>query len=219
MGSKEGRLTPEDAQPGDRADSLRSPLIPKNVRPSRVHLRGGVMDRSAHDAVETSWRAFIHVRALCPSARDSFIGATSYQSPSWYRNRGARYTVSLPAPFTDDDLTRLQEGTSFVNRSFIITLAAILEAYEIVPYRVEPDRSLDGGDHVQLVKWLRNRYAHGEYEYDATNEKHVETRQLLENVLPDIADATEGFPASIDSVLEPLKDGVLQYIDAFERLA
>jgi len=177
------------------------------------------MDGSAREAIETSWNAFIHVRALCPAARQSFIGETGYQSPPWYRQRGASYTVSLPAPINPEHLNRLREGASFVNRSFIITMAAILEAYDIVPYRVDPNRTLDGGDHVQIIKWLRNRYAHGEYEYDETNDYHVQTRKLLEAVLPGVAAETDGFPASIDSVLEPLKDGVLRYIDAVQRLA
>ncbi|MBN1460112.1 MAG: hypothetical protein JXA57_11270 [Armatimonadetes bacterium] len=175
------------------------------------------MDSSAREAIETSWNAFIHVRALCPAARQSFAGKTSYQSPPWYRMRGASYTVTVPSEIDQEHLDRLREGASFVNRSFVITMAAILEEYGVVPYRVDPDRSLEGGDHVQIVKWLRNRYAHGEYEYDENNGYHVQTRELLEATLHCMSANSDGFRASIDSVLEPLKDGVLRYIDAVPR--
>lgn len=177
------------------------------------------MAEDAHAAVETAWQAFIHVRALCPSAHESAIGSTGWVSPGWYQARGAVYVVSLPGPMTSDEFDTLQRMTAFVNRSFVITLAAILEAYGIVPYRADPDRSLDGGDEAQLVKWLRNRFAHGQYDYDQADSQHVETRQLLEHLLPEVANRADGFPAAIDSVLEPLKEGVQRYIAAHQRLA
>ena len=173
------------------------------------------MNREAYEAIKDAWQACVKVRALCPSAREDAIGRTVYQSSGWYRERGVNYFVKPDGPLTKEGLASLQQMTAFVNRSFIIVVAAILEAHDVVPYNTTPDRSRDGGDHVQLVKWLRNRFAHGEYEYDPNNKKHVETRQLLEILLPDTATPTlQGFPAAIDKILEPLKDAVLRYIAA-----
>jgi len=93
-------------------------------------------------------------------------------------------------------------------------MAAILEAHRVVPYKDNPDRTKPGGDHVQLAKWLRNRFAHGEWVYDASKQKHVDTHKLLEKLFPKAAVSGPGFILSIDTILEPLKDGVLTYIRA-----
>jgi hypothetical protein len=171
------------------------------------------MNRKAYDEIERAWQACVKVRALCPSASEDAIGSIVYQSPGWYRARGVNYFVRSDEPLTADGLVSLREMTAFVNRSFIIVMAAILEAHDVVPYRTAPDRSREGGHHVQLVKWLRNRFAHGEFEYDPDNELHLETRELMEELLPAVNHPErQGFPAAIDSVLEPLKDGVLHYI-------
>jgi len=91
-------------------------------------------------------------------------------------------------------------------------MATILEVYEVVPYGKKPDRSKQGGDHAELTKWLRNRFAHGDWDYDKNNGKHRETRELMEELFPEVCKSEPGFPTPIDSILEPLKDGVLSYI-------
>ena len=170
------------------------------------------MNKDAYDTIEKAWQSTIKVRALCPTASKSAVGLTEYSSPDWYQVHGAVYFVKPTHPLTERDIAELSEMASFVNRSFIIAMSAILESYDIVSYKSEPDLSVNGGEYVQLVKWLRNRFAHGEYEYDRNKLKHVETRKLLEKLLPKGASKGEGFVTSIDTVLEQLKDGVLTYI-------
>jgi hypothetical protein len=172
------------------------------------------MNKAAFDAIEKIWALTIKARALCPFTDASAIGLEGYISPPWYQARGAVYFVNLAKQLTSGDVQELNQIGSFVNRSFIISMAAVLEEHGVVPYGTSPDRSKKGGDHVQLTKWLRNRFAHGEWEYDAGNQKHVETRRLLETLFPIGAAGGSGFVLSIDSILEPLKDGVLQYISA-----
>ena len=170
------------------------------------------MNTEAYKAIEDAWQACVKARALCPSAREEAIGSILYESPPWYKNRGANYFVKSDSPLTQEGLASLRQMTAFINRSFVIVMAAILEAHDIVPYRSDPDRSRDGGDHVQLVKWLRNCFAHGDFDYDPNNSRHVETRELMETLLSVDDPELQGFPAAINIVLEPLKDGVLRYV-------
>jgi len=172
------------------------------------------MNKAAYDAVETLWALAVKARALCPHADDSAIGLSGYVSPPWYRERGATYFVNLAQPLTGGDVRELVQIGAFVNRSFVISMAAVLEEYGVVPYMANPDRTKEGGRHVQLTKWLRNRFAHGDWEYDAANPKHAETRQLLEALFPEGSAKGSGFVTSIHDILEPLKDGVLAYIRA-----
>lgn len=172
------------------------------------------MNEAAYAAVEQAWALTVKARALCPYADQSAIGLAGYRSPPWYCERGAVYFVNLAQPLTAGDVQELIEIGGFVNRSFVIYMAAILEEHGVVPYRANPNRSIEGGDHAQLTKWLRNRFAHGEWDYDARDSRHVETRQLLEALFPEGSAKWSGFVTSIDDILEPLKDGVLAYIRA-----
>jgi hypothetical protein len=170
------------------------------------------MNEAAYLAIEEAWKLTVKARALCPYTGDSAIGMTGYISPEWYRARGATYFVNLTQPLTATDAEELRQIGSFGNRSFVISMAAILEEYGMVPYGDNPDRSKEGGDHAQLTKWLRHRFAHGQWQYNTNNPKHKETRALLEKLFPEAASGESGFVTSIDGVLEPLKEGVLTYI-------
>ena len=171
------------------------------------------VNKAAYDAVGQIWALTVKARALCPyTTTSAAVGATGYISPGWYRARGAVYFVNLAEPLKHDDVEELNEIASFVNRSFVISMAAVLEAYGVVPYKHKVDLPKDGAKHVQLTRWLRNRFAHGQWEYDPGNSKHVETRELLEELFSEEAAKGSGFVISIDKILEPLKDGVLAYI-------
>lgn len=172
------------------------------------------MNQVAYDAIVDAWALTVKARALCPYTDASAMGLVGYISPCWYQARGAVYFVNLAQPLTATDVQELNQIGSFINRSFVISLAAILETNGVVPYKVDPDRTKPGGDHAQLTKWLRNRFAHGEWVYNASDPKHVETRKLIEKLFPIGAAGGPGFLTSIDSILEPLKDGVLAYICA-----
>ncbi len=173
-----------------------------------------MVNKEAHDAVVELWKLTVKTRALCPWTDERAIGITRYQSPPWYRKRGAVDSVELARPLTAGDVQQLQQIAGFVNRSFVISMAAVLEAYEVVPYGKRPDCSKKGGKHAQLTKRLRNHFAHGDWEYDAGKSEHVKTRRLLEELFPAGASEGPGFVLLIDKILEPLKDGVLAYIAA-----
>lgn len=177
----------------------------------------GPVNATAYDAIVRAWNLTVKARALCPHSGDTAVGLIGYVSPPWYRDRGAVYFVDLAQKLTLGDVRELNEIGTFINRSFVISMAAILEAYGVVPYQTDPDRSRKGGNHVQLVKWLRNRFAHGHWDFDAGNKVHAETRDLLASLFPEAAAKADGFVVSIDEILEPLKDGVLEYIRATPR--
>ena len=169
------------------------------------------MNEAAYNAIERLWDSTVKARALCPCTDSKAVGLTGYISPEWYQKRGAIYFVNLAAPLKFEDVQELNHIGSFINRSFVISMMAVLEEHGV---RSPIDRFKNGGDHVQLTKWLRNRFAHGEYEYDANNKMHVETSDLLKKLFPGRAASGPNFGTPIDSILEPLKDGVLAYIRA-----
>lgn len=172
------------------------------------------MNDTAHRAIEHAWELTVKARALCPHTKKSAVGKSGYCAPRWYAERGANCSVHLPAPLTDKDIPELNDIGNFVNRSFVIWMAAILESFDVVRYGEEPDRQKPGGEHAQLVKWLRNRFAHGQWRLNPNDKRHSETLKLLKKLFPGVAPTDNEFPIPIDTVLEPLKNGVLEYIKA-----
>ena len=172
------------------------------------------MNEAAYNAIERLWDSTVKARALCPCTDSNAVGLTGYISPGWYQERGAIYFVNLAAPLKLEDVQELNHIGSFINCSFVISMMAVLEEHGVVAYRSAPDRSKNGGDHVQLTKWLRNRFAHGEYEYDPSKTTHEETSNLIKTLFPNRVASSPNFVTPIDAVLEPLKDGVLSYIRA-----
>ncbi|MFC2105250.1 hypothetical protein ACFLS0_00610 [Candidatus Bipolaricaulota bacterium] len=171
------------------------------------------MNQVAVDAIEKAWMRTVKARALCPYTDDRMIGASAFASPSWYKERGVEFFVKPAKELTVEDISELRGIGTFINRSFVITICAILEETGVCKYLTDPDSSKQGGEHVQLAKWLRNRFAHGEWEYDDTDGRHVETLQLQRKLFP-VTSAVDEFATSIDKVLEPLKAGVIEYIKA-----
>ncbi len=168
------------------------------------------MSNAAYDAIAEAWEITKLIRSLFPSTPYPESRFTEIVSPSWYQQiAGVGGQVSFLKPVTGKTLNNIGK---FVNESFVIFMMAILEEFEVVSDEKPIDLSKEGGKYVQLVRWYRNRFAHGESEFDPANPKHVETRALLEELFPNLAKSTTGFPTSIDSVLPDLVAGVLAYI-------
>ena len=170
------------------------------------------MNKDANDAIEKAWTLTVKARALCPSISESAIGSTAYASPSWYQKHGAVYFVVPTEKLTAKHIIEIGHIGDFVNRSFVITMVAILEEYGVDISKKQLDCSKGGGKHTELAKWMRNRFAHGEWQYDASCPKHIETFERLKELFPNAISGEPCFVTSIDKVLEPLKDGVLTYI-------
>jgi hypothetical protein len=128
--------------------------LPQNRAQSSFWIvRGGNLNQAAHKAIEDLWNQTVKARALCPYQSSSAVGATEYTSPAWYKQRGALYVVSFTTQ-TSEDVQELREVAAFINRSFVISMHAVLEAHSVVPYKTEPDTRLPGGKHAQLTKWF-----------------------------------------------------------------
>ena len=166
------------------------------------------MNDEAYSAIEKLWKSTVKARALCPLIDDSAIGKSGYISPAWYSDRGATYFVNLAEPLKKADVQELKDIGNFINRSFVISMVAVLEERNVLPSGTnldDLDCSKSGANHVKLTKLLRHKFAHGKL--NAAKLKRIS--DLFKKVFPD---RDPGLSIPIDDVLEPLKDGVLAYI-------
>ncbi len=177
----------------------------------------------AYKAVEWLWQLTVKTRALCPSTDiDNIhpgVEVEAIVSPSWYQERGATYFVKPMRPFTKSDLLQLNNIAKFVNQNFIILMSSILEGFELIPEKGPVDKSKKWWEYAQFTKWLRNQFAHGEFDTNPSEDdlwKALETHNLLICLFPKASASDQRFPTSIDSILEPLKDKVLLYIKEFD---
>ena len=169
------------------------------------------MNEAACYAIEKLWTSTVKARALCPLIdEESAVGQCGYISPPWYEDNGAIYFVNLAKPLTKEDVRELIHIGDFINRSFVISMVAVLEENDVLPSGTKLDDldcSKNGVNHVKLIKLLRHKFAHGKLK-DAKLER---ISDLFKKVFPD---RDPGLSIPIDDVLEPLKDGVLAYIRA-----
>jgi len=112
---------------------------------------------NAYNAIKNLWKLTVKTRALCPVARDSAKGKTQYMSPKWYRDRGAKYVVTRAKPLKAKDIEELAQIGSLVNRSFVISMAMILEENCLKILCDDPCKLSRDEQHALLTKWLLGR--------------------------------------------------------------
>jgi hypothetical protein len=179
-------------------------------------------------------------RGHFPCANEESVGATVLSTPPYYQKHGINITFHFAKPLTKDDVDRINAIGHWLNQNFVIRLCALLESRGVIPKQpiekgllrrmvscLSPwsskgtriDLGLQGGAKLDLVRRLRNKFAHSSGKY---NPKDAEQRKLLRRmgkVLKVDVSAAQDFPLAIDEVLEPLFKGCKAYVQAKSLLA
>ncbi|MCG6959165.1 hypothetical protein LJE82_04640, partial [bacterium BMS3Abin03] len=122
---------------------------------------------------------------------------------------------------TTEDIERITSIGHWTNQNYIILICSLIEANKIITKENEGkiDQSIDGWEEVDLVRRLRNQFAHSSGKYDPND---PEEKKLYERIVTffkvslakDSSEATE-FPLPIDVVLEPITEGCKKYIQNY----
>jgi hypothetical protein len=162
------------------------------------------------------WDTYIRCKARFPYIEPVPIGTKQIRTAPIYWERGAQ----LVFDFGEDGLTlKLKEEMSrvghWVNQNFVVRLYAMMEYYKLVSDSISIDQGKPGWDCLDLVRRLRNRYAHTVGEYNARDGNQKRLFETLDSKLGLGLNANDPqhkfFPASIDSVNQRLFDGCKEY--------
>lgn len=159
--------------------------------------------------MEALWPSFVNCRVHFPYVDEGVIGKKCVPTAPYYIARGFRIAFVFSTPVSKAAVTRINEVGHWINQNFVIRLYALLDCHHLTE---SIDQAVDGWKDVDLVRRLRNYFAHGSGKYDRANKDHQRTMQELATHLGVDFSSESDFPLSINTVLEPLFKGCKKYV-------
>ena len=163
------------------------------------------------------WLDFNNCKAHFPYLSPDMKGRTRFKTAPYYLNQGFSIELAFSRGLSDEDINRINRVSSWLNKNFIIRLYAFLDFFGVIRRANQTsegskiDFTLQGAEHINIVRRLRHCFAHSSGEYDPENEDHQKTVMLIKNTLGISIDGLTDWPISIDTVLKPLLDGCISY--------
>src|SRR5690606_4015470 len=104
----------------------------------------------------------VQARAYFPYMGNSPVGQSSFRTPPFYSVRGHDMSFHFDQPLTQGDVDRIRAIGHWINQNYFVRLCALLESFGIIPREGDGrlDQSLPGFDDVDIVRRLRNAFAH-----------------------------------------------------------
>lgn len=164
-------------------------------------------------ACDALWRDFNNCKAHFPFVPLDAKGAKKVRTAPFYIAQGFDIEFYFSKGISEEGITRINQIGHWLNQNFIIRLCAILESFEVVS-KTETNKidfKFEGAEHVNIVRRLRNCFAHSSGRYDPTDKDHKKTMQLIHDKLGIPTDGATDWPISIDKVLNPLYKGCIMY--------
>jgi len=164
--------------------------------------------------MDVLWQNFMICRAHFPAVDDTTIGHTEVKTAPFYEKYGLEIYFSFGEPLTKDRQSKINDIGHWINQNFVIRLYALLESHHVLSKEINIDFKIDGSDDVDLIRRLRNYFAHSSGKYDPSNYRHVETLEKMGEYLDKEIQGIQDFPLPINTLLEPLFNGCKRYVEA-----
>jgi hypothetical protein len=158
------------------------------------------------------WTNLVNCRAHFPYVTEDLVGQTTVATAPYYINRGFGISFNFSDGLTRQAIQRINEIGRWINQNFVVRLYALLESHHIVSNEIKIDQSIQGWEELDLVRRLRNYFAHSSGEFNPEKEEHQETMEKLVSHLNLDVNDLKDFPLDIDKVLEPLFVGCKKYV-------
>lgn len=175
--------------------------------------------------IDEYWDYHLHSRALNPHMTPDLVGQQLFMPGGYYINKGYDYVVRFDKPVTEKRIAVLNEAGYWANQNFIVRLYGLLDGYNIVGSEEHTwgriVKGLVGSEEVDILRRLRNEFAHSVGFYDDSQKKH---RRLRRRIISHFglnretwSSSTIMFPIPIDQVLQPITDGCKQYVGVLHK--
>jgi len=163
--------------------------------------------------MEILWTNLNKSRGYFPCVDDSLVGTKVLSTPFFYRAQGINIVHTFEKPLSvqmKNDMLRIGH---WINQNFIIRLCALIESYQLISNAIKIDFTLDGAKQLNIVRRLRNRFAHSSGRYNPDNSDDLKTMELMEQHLGISIEGHTDWPLAIDTVLEKLLEGCRLYAE------
>ena len=176
------------------------------------------MDVSAEELcaqIDRLWDCFFRLKAFVPYTEDTMVGAQVLEGAPYYAAGGRALELHFEPPLTPEHIAEINESGLWLNENYVVRLYAVLESHDAIRYGEPVDQELEGGEHVAILKKLRNRIAHDDGRFDPEDTRHQKLAEDLSELYNiEETDRESHFHLPIDKVLKPMTDGVKSYVHA-----
>ena len=163
------------------------------------------------NAIDLLWKAFNHCKANFPAVSDDAKGAQILGTPGFYLNQGYDNIIhQYPKPLTDEKIQNINHSGHWLNQNALIRLYAVLDSHGAMQ---EIDSDIEESKYIELIRHLRNSFAHGSGKYNKSKRKHRKTMKKIGEVLGRNIDNDSDWPLNIQTVLQPLFEGCKKYVE------
>jgi len=165
--------------------------------------------------IEAQLSKLLSTRAVFPHMKENLVGARHCRTAPFYRHHGFDITFTFATPLTAERIGEINEIGHWINQNYVVRLYALLESYGVISKTKHINTELDGHEEVDILRRLRNEFAHTAGWYDPTD---PEEKQLRDRIIEHFSLNAEThpelrgkFPIPIDEVLVPLTEGCKRY--------
>jgi hypothetical protein len=155
--------------------------------------------------IEQQWDYHLMTRAVFYS---KFSEIDHYESPSFYQLNGFDFKVTLPEKKTERWNQAAKGIGTWLNQNFVIRLYGILDSKGIRKIKDKPDI-------IKLIEKLRpNVGAHSTGRRISKKSDHKTATNLINSLFEKNykVDEIDSYILSVDTVLEPMKNQLIDYI-------
>lgn len=166
--------------------------------------------------LDNLWINFKNCRAHFPAISETMIGQQIIPTAPYYIADGFQVSFVLSEPLNQSKIDKMHEIGHWINENFVVRLCALLESRGIISKDESKkiDQDVEGWKDIDLVRRLRNYFAHSSGKYNPSKNEHVKTMRVLNEHLNIGIDGRASFPLMIDTVLEPLFKGCRKYAES-----
>ena len=156
---------------------------------------------------------FTNCRAYFPHMTNASIGCRNINTAPFYLNKGFNITFAFNQPLVEEDVRKNNEIADWINQNVLVRLCAMLESYGILSKGIRINKSIDGWKELDLLRRLRDVFAHTSGKYNPHNK---DQRKLVQKLICHFKLSNkdpQSFPLDIDKVIYPLFEGCKKYVE------
>lgn len=152
---------------------------------------------------------FMNTKAYFPYMEENMLGEYNIRTAPFYINEGFNIKFTFNQPITKKHIKNNNEISGWINQNFIVRLYALLDHYNVTK---KIDQSFEGWKELDLLRRLRNIFAHTSGRFNSKNAKHNKLVNELVSYFNIQDRIPNKFPIPIDKVCIPIYDGCVRYI-------
>jgi hypothetical protein len=167
--------------------------------------------------IHTLWINFNNCKAHFPYMQIEAKGAKEVRTAPYYIEQGFDIKFIFSKGITENGINKINAIGLWINQNAIIRLCAILESFHIISKDIAIDFALDGAEHVNIVRRLRNYFVHSSGKLRAGDKEHRKTLKLMKDTIKVSINGCTDWPLSISTIIQPLFEGCIKYVNEKER--